>query len=274
MRVARKGGREVARGAIRWVARPGWPLLGLLVGACAVAPVGPPGPHGASVPRAFDLWRDAFAFPNLVRAEHPERPGLFANYCLVMVRAANQFFRFARFEPQAAPLAPEAYGALVRRVLAVPPWTPPWPPEQRLVVPGYPDLRRFSAAQEAVIKAAFGSNLPTLLHWRNWRVVWRPPAWHQARLADTLRDELGAGRPVALLITNFPEPDVLNHAVLVYGVRDGAPLDTFLAYDPNDPENPLELVFERQSGRFWVGPLTYGPPGPIRAFRIFASPLL
>src|SRR5437867_6828597 len=55
-------------------------LLGLLLTACAPAPLArvaddPPGPR-------FDVGRDTFAFPNLVRAERPGWNDAFANYCI------------------------------------------------------------------------------------------------------------------------------------------------------------------------------------------------
>ena len=47
----------------------------------------------------------------------------------------------------------------------------------------------------------------------------------------------------------------------------------FLAYDPNDPGTPFPLYYDDASRAFWVGPLTYSPPGRVRAFRLYTSPL-
>jgi hypothetical protein len=41
-----------------------------------------------------------------------------------------------------------------------------------------------------------------------------------------------------------------------------------------DPGSPLGVHFDPASAAFWVEPLPYGPPGRIRAFRVFTSPLL
>jgi hypothetical protein len=242
--------------------------LALLLPACAAAP-----PPVAEAPRRFVLERDAFAFANLVRAERPGLNDGFANYCLLMARAANQFFRFARFAPERPPASMAEYERAVRAVLARPPWAPPAPPPARIVIPGYSGLRAFSQAHEALVKRALGSNVLSMLHWRTWRVgVDFTPA-HQARLAGELAAELAAGRPAALLITNFPHEDLLNHAVLVYDRRASDGGAEFLAYDPNDPGSPLALHFDGASRSFWVPPLTYSPPGRIRAFRLYTSPL-
>ena len=256
-------------------------LLGGLLSACAT----PASRGGASTrvpgetdigppPRAFDQWRDTFAFANLVRAERPQLNNGFANYCLIMSRGASQFFRVARFVPAAPPLPSGDYVRLTREVLSATPWAEARPDSARIVIPGYPDLRTFSRAQESAIKAVFGSNVLSMLDWRTWRVgVAFSPA-HQARLAEELVAEVDAGRPAPVMITNFPSEDILNHAVLVYGRRPLSPASEvleLLAYDPNDPESPLSLFFDRATRAFWIAPLTYSPPGRIRAFRLYTS---
>jgi hypothetical protein len=249
-------------------------VAALLLPACAGGSPSPgaldPGPR----PGAFALERDAFAFPNLVRALNPDRPVDFANYCIIMVRAAGQFYRFARFAPDLARVSDADYARVVRAVLDQPAWDAPWPAERRLVVPGYPDLRTFSREHEPLVKDAFGSQWSSMFHVRNWRVVFAQSAGHQARLAGELAEEIDRGLPVPLMITSFPEPDYLNHVVLVYTYRRSGSAVEYSAYDPNDPDSPLGLHFDPASVAFWVEPLPYGPPGRIRAFRIFTSPLL
>jgi hypothetical protein len=75
------------------------------------------------------------------------------------------------------------------------------------------------------------------------------------------------------MITNFPHEDLLNHSVLVYARRPARQGIDFLAYDPNDPGSPLSLYYDAGARAFWVGPLTYSPPGRVRAFRLYTSPL-
>jgi hypothetical protein len=245
--------------------------LSLLAAACAS--LSPPGPRTTS-PARFRVGRDSFAFANLVRAERPGWNDGFANYCILMTRAANQFFRFARFAPDRPPVAVAEYRRLVGEVLARHPWSPPAEESQRVVIPGYPDLHAFSAAHEGLLKAALGSNILSIVHWRTWRVAIDYSPAHQARLAGTLVAEIDAGRPVPLMITNFPNVDVLNHVVLVIDHRPSGQGTEFLAYDPNDPGTPLAIHFDAVTRSFWVGPLTYSPPGRVRAFRLFTSPLL
>jgi hypothetical protein len=244
--------------------------LGLLLASCASLPSTAP----SSAERPFELEHDAFAFPNLVRAQRPGWNDAFANYCLIMARGAGQFYRFARFMPDRPVVTKTEYERLVRQVLDRPPWDPtPTSEAERVAIPGYADLRGFSAAHEDLLKAAFGSNVLSMLHWRTWRVgVDFAPA-HQERLARELVAEVEARRPAPIMITNFPHEDLLNHSVLVYAHRPAQQGRDFLAYDPNDPGSPFTLYYDGAARAFWVGPLTYSPPGRVRAFRLYTSPL-
>jgi len=254
---------------------PGWrigPILlavGLLHACATTRP-----PQGEPAPLAhFDPSRDVFAFPNLVRAERPGLNDGFANYCLILVRGASQFFRFARFDASAPPLTPADYTRLTREVLAIRPWDPPRPAETRVTIPGYPDLRTFSRDQEQAVKAGLGSNILSMLDVRLWRVTVAFSGAHQTRLAREIQDEVDAGRPVVVMITTYPHDDLLNHAVLVYDYRQETGVLEFRVYDPNDPGTPGALFFDRTAQHFAVPPLTYSPAGPMRAFRLYTSPL-
>jgi hypothetical protein len=244
--------------------------VGLLGTACATAP--PAGAPSAARGR-FELRHDSFAFANLVRAERPGWNDEFANYCLLIARGASQFYRFARFASDRPAVSPAEYDRLVRLVLGRPPWAPPAAETERVVIPGYPDLHSFSAEHEPILKVALGSNVLSMFHWRTWRVGIDFPPEHQGRLARELVGEVDAGRPVPLMVTNFPHTDLLNHAVLVYEHRPGQQGTDFLAYDPNDPGSPFTLYYDDSARAFWVGPLTYSPPGRVRAFRLYTSPL-
>ena len=221
----------------------------------------------------FHFGEDTFAFPNEVRSLNPERDDLYANYCFVMTRGVVQFLKFARFDPSRAKLPSEAYLELVRQVASRSPWEEVLPPEQRVVIPGYGNLREFSRGEEAAVKAGLGSRFWTLLHWTNWRVIFAVGGWHQERVAAEVLTELRAGRPVQLLVTNWPTPE-LNHGVVAYGYRitDGAV--EFSVYDPNEPARPGVISFQREPRRFWATQLFDTKPGPIRAFRMNYSPLL
>ncbi len=216
---------------------------------------------------------DTFAFPNEVRSLNPGQYDLYANYCFVMTRGVVQFLKFARFDPDRAKLPREAYAALVRRVAAHSPWEEALPPEERVVIPGYRNLHELSHGEEVAVKAGLGSRFWTLVHWTLWRVTFPVSGGGQEGVAAQVMAELRAGRPVQLLVTNWPIPE-LNHGVVAYAYRitDGAV--EFSVYDPNEPAWPGVISFQREPRRFWASQLFDTKPGPIRAFRMNYSPLL
>lgn len=244
----------------------------LLATACAVRPTAPAvaPPARAAVP-GFVFTRDTFAFPNLVRARHPDVEGLYANYCFVLARGLRQFFLFARFDPAGPRLGHEAYADRVREVVTRAPWTPPPPGgDARVLIPGYHDLREFSAAAEAAVKEALGPRFWTLVHWTNWRVTFPVTGGHQEGVAEEVMRELAAGRLVQLLVTNWPKPE-LNHTVVTYEYRATPAAVEFLVWDPNEPEAPGLITFDRGRRRFVATRMFDTEVGVIRVFRMYYS---
>jgi hypothetical protein len=253
-----------------------WLTLGavLLLGGCASVGLAPTAarPGGAAV-AGFSFAADTFAFPNDIRARNPERDDLYANYCFVLARGLRQFFAFARFEPAAPRLTHAEYAERVRALTARRPWREPPPADDRVVIPGYANLREFSRAQEAAVKEGLGGRFWTLVHWTNWRVTFPVTRGHQATVAREIIDELDAGRLVQLLVTNWPKPE-LNHTVVAFAYRPGAQGIDFVVWDPNDPAAPGLLTFQPGAGGFHASRLYDTEPGPIRAFRMYYSWLL
>jgi hypothetical protein len=248
--------------------------VALLAAACAsVDPSALPSPPATAAVGAFDVQRDTFAFPNEIRARHPDRDDLYANYCFVLARGVRQFFLFARFDPDARPLSEAEYVARVRAVVDHAPWESPVPLDERVVIPGYPDLHAFSRAHEAAVKEGLGGRLWTLLHWTNWRVTFPVTRGHQATVAREVVDELRAGRLVQLLVTNWPKPE-LNHTVVAYAFRATPRGMNFDVWDPNEPGGSGVLTFDAAASRFWGTRIYDTEPGVIRAFRMYYSWLL
>jgi hypothetical protein len=249
--------------------------VALLVAGCAVASAPArswPAGSAAAVP-GFAFERDTFAFPNEIRARHPNTSDLYANYCFVLARGVRQFAQFARFAPGEPPLDPAGYVERVRAVVARAPWEPALAPAERVVIPGYAGLREFSRAQQAAVKAGLGGRLWTLLHWTNWRVTLGVSEEHQRRVLDEVGGELAAGRLVQLLITNWPTPE-LNHTVVAFALRRRGDDVALTVWDPNDPARPGTITWAAGAGRFEATHVHDTRPGPIRVFRMYYSPWL
>jgi hypothetical protein len=245
----------------------------LLAAGCVSAPpldtllrVAPPAP-------VIRFGVDTLAFRNESRSRNPDKPDLYANWCFVMVRAVTQFHRFARFDPSAPPLPDAGYVERVRAVTDRAPWRAPLPPDERIVIPGYASLHELSAAREAAVKAGLDGRFWSWIHWTNWRVTFPVPPAQQEGVARETLAELHLGRPVQWLVTNLPTIE-LNHTVLVYDYRvEGRTVD-FVVYDPNDPTAPGIVRFDGEARRFWSTRLHDTRIAPMRAFRMYYSPLL
>jgi hypothetical protein len=251
-------------------------LVVLVVGAaCASGRVPPAPPTGAATTAVpgFSFATDTFAFRNDIQARNPDAEDLYAHYCFVLARSLRQFFAFARFDPSAPRLPADAYVERVRQVVTRAPWEPAARPDDRVVIPGYADLRALSSGEEQAVKTALGGRFWTWVHWTNWRVVFPVSAGHQAGVAQEIMAEVGQGRLVQLLVTNWPKPE-LNHTVVAYEFRETPADIQFLVWDPNNPADPGLLTFDRRQSRFLATRVYDTAPGPIRVFRMYYSPWL
>ena len=214
---------------------------------------------------------DTFGYRNDSRIHHRGKPDLYANWCIVIARAVTQFQRFARFEPAAPRVASAAYTALVRKVVALAPWKPSFSERARIVVPGFACLQEFTRAEEAAVKAGLGGRFWTWVHPTNWRIALPSPSGEQERTALEIIDEVRAGRPAQIFITDFPKIK-LNHSVLVYDYHvTSEETVEFVVYDPNDARAASHIRFDRRIGRF-IPTRLIGVDVPFfRAFRIYYS---
>ena len=217
---------------------------------------------------------DTFAFANENRTIYRGKPDLYPGWCFVMARAVTQFHRFARFDPAAPRLTMDEYAARVRQITTRAWWHAALPLAERIVIPGYGSLHEFSRGEERAVKAGLTARFWSWIHWTNWRVIYPMPRAHQEGVARETVAELQAGRPVQWLITNLPIIE-LNHTVIVYAYHaNGGPLIDFTVYDPNDPGVPGTIQFDQRARRFSSTRVYNTSVGPIRAFRMYYSPLL
>ena len=185
----------------------------------------------------------------------------------MLVRAARQFFYHARFDPAAEPVDDVTYRRLIRAVLARPARRPS-PPGQHVVIPGHAGLRDFSAAREAVVKAACGGAWRSYVQHSHWRIVVPVSRRHQHRTAGRLLDAVEDHRAPLVHLLRFPSL-AINHGMVVFeGTRTSAGAE-FLAYDPNDPERPARLSYDRARRAFSLPANRYWRGGELNVFEIF-----
>src|SRR4051812_20433740 len=155
--------------------------------------------------RPFDFEKDTFAYPNdLIWEYHFDASGKwvhqrrepqsdYTHHCFVVARSARQFFENATFDP-AQPVAGEkTYRRLIRRVVSIDP-SHPLPDAKKIVIPGYANLRDFSAAQEHLLKDECGGASQSYFQRGHWRMICPFSRTHQQRTAEQLLMDLKQNR--------------------------------------------------------------------------------
>lgn len=228
----------------------------------------------------FKFPSDALAYANQLQCDYvlapvsgrmighprvPEPP--YTLHCFVVVRTARQFFAHARFEPNEPKATPAVYRHLVRRVLGRSPRRGS-PDGERIVIPGYADLREFSLDYEALLKAAGGGAWQSYLQRGNWRMVFPFSRSHQGRTAARLQRALEQGQPPIVHLVCFPDL-TLNHAVLLFDSKKTGQGIEFAAYDPNQPHKAIRLLFDQGSSRFCLPRTPYFAGGRVKVYEIY-----
>ena len=228
---------------------------------------------------AFDFEKDTFAFANQLVWEygydadghwvsHRRTPKPdYTLHCFVVARSARQFFDHARFDPS-QPVAEEAtYRRLIRQVIKISP-RKVLPESEKLVIPGYADLREFSTAHEKLLKEQCGGAWQSYFQLGNWRMIFPFTRAHQARMAQQILSHLGRERPVVVHVLRFPQLSI-NHAVVVFAAQETASSIEFTTYDPNQPESPTTLTFDRATRTFTLPANAYFQGGKLNAYEIY-----
>jgi hypothetical protein len=230
--------------------------------------------------RRFEFERDTFAFPNelvweyhfdaatgaTTAARRVPAPD-YVHRCFVLIRAARQFLYHARFAPTAARAGDDTYARLVRAVLARSPRRPSGV-DDRVVIPGFAGLRELSLARPELLKRTCGGAWRSYVLRSHWRVVVPVSRYHQDRTARGLLEAVRYdGAPIVHLL-RFPSL-AINHGMVIF---DGARTDEgaeFQAYDPNDPERPARLLYDRRRRTFSLPANRYWRGGDLNVFEIF-----
>jgi hypothetical protein len=224
--------------------------------------------------------RDTFAYANELVWEYrlDERtntmttfrndpPPAYAHRCFVMVRSVRQFLYHARFDPGLPRADAETYRQRIRQVVSRSTHRPSLEAE-RVVIPGYAGLRPFSQAQESLLKQECGGAWQSYFVRSHWRMVFPVPHWHQEQTARRLVRTLEAGTPPIVHVFRFPLVTI-NHGVVLYAFTETPAGLRFSAYDPNVPERPAELTYERKTRRFILPRNHYWAGGRVKVVHVY-----
>lgn len=237
----------------------------------------------------FQFKRDTLSFANstvfeyregVARLRSPNQPDKektprYTRRCFVMCRTVVQFKKFARFDPGGRPLNDEELAHRVRELARHPVWESELPPAQRVVFPGYRNVRQLSEKRGWVLQKNIGLGWPTYFRIGNYRMVYNHSRNYQQKQHDEINKALDRGELFVGFLSDFPTLHI-NHAVMVYERKPSSPnekVERYNTYDPNHPDGPRELtwfpdkqVFNFEKDEEFVG-------GFARVFRVYGRPL-
>lgn len=262
--------------ARRWLLRM---ALGSLM-VCLTACSGPRSTTAANT-RAFQFEADTFAYANELVWEYyydeegewkhernPDEPD-YTHHCFVVARSARQFFQHANFDPALPQATQEEYADLIREVISLDP-KKETPASGRIVIPGYANLREFSESHEEVLKETCGGSMQSYFQRGHWRMVFPFSRDGQNDEADALAASVQSNRPPLVHVVTFPRIRI-NHALLLYDVDVTDEALEFTVYDPNQPEAPATLTFDRATQRFTFPANDYWQGGSLNVYEIYRA---
>ena len=232
--------------------------------------------------RRFQFERDTFAFHHeLVWKYHfhpvtgamttykADPPPTYYHRCFVLVRATRLFFDYARFSPQLPEADSDTYRDIIRRLIACNPRRVPQESD-RITIPGFDGLRSFSQKYQALLKAGCGAAWESYFLRSHWRMVFPTSGPYQEKMAEKLKRSL-AKRGLALVhLFRFPRITI-NHGIVLYRFIEMPENIEFTAYDPNIPEHPVILIYEKKRRVFTFAPNIYWGGGVLSVMEIFTD---
>ena len=242
--------------------------------------------HAGITTSGFCFDRDTFAFANQTVFEYHEghaslrkssatKHDAYNRHCFVMSRTALQFKKFARFEPRSTPLDDASIAARIRAVTRQAAWAEPSPENQRIVFPGYKDLKEMSKAHRELVRLNIGHGWPSYFRISNARMMFQDGTAYQERTHARLNAALARGELFIAFLTTYPRFSI-NHSVLIYELKSSSPnpgVDHYLVYDPNHPESPRDLTWSAHDRGFSYQKDWDFIGGFVRVYQVYGKPL-
>jgi hypothetical protein len=242
--------------------------------------------HAGRTASDFRFDRDTFSFANQTVFEYHEghaslrkpsatKRDAYNRHCFVMSRTALQFKKFARFEPGSAALGDTALAARIRAVTRQPAWAESLPENQRIVFPGYKDLKDMSKARRELVQLSIGHGWPSYFRVSNVRMIFQDGPGYQEQTHARLNAALARGELFVAFLTTYPRFSI-NHSVLVYKLKSSSPnpgVENYLVYDPNHPESPRELTWAARDRAFSYQKDWDFIGGFVRVYQVYGKPL-
>jgi hypothetical protein len=93
---------------------------------------------------------------------------------------------------------------------------------------------------------------------------------HQDAMARQLARRLQSERLPVVHVVRFPKLSI-NHAMVLFDCQERANEIEFSAYDPNDPEHPVPVTYDRQEKRFRLPQNKYFAGGRVDLYEVYCG---
>lgn len=218
-------------------------------------------------PRPMSYPRDFYAFKNetvwnygggAVQSgpDTAKKQRQYTRRCFVLCRSTVQFWKFAKFDPTLRPLGDDAMARRIREVCERSVWLPVLADKDRIVIPGYHDLREASAARGDVFRSNVGLGWPIYFRPGNFPITVPVDRSTEARVNSEIYHDLEMSYPTIIWAYRFPSLK-LNHVLVVYNCRRDAQTYHYLVYDPNYNDRSGRLDYDIKSRSFSYMPTYY-----------------
>jgi hypothetical protein len=193
----------------------------------------------------------------------------YTHHCFVVARAARQFFQFARFDPAQPAVSDAAYRKLINEVVARDPMHCDGSVE-RIVIPGFTNLHHFSTVKPKLLQEECGGAWRSYFQRGHWRIMVPFTRSGQEDEARILTAQIRNHRPPVVHLVRFPQLTI-NHAVVLFDVRETPEAFEFSAYDPYEPGQVVPLIFDRRTRRFSFPRNPYYIGGWVNVYEVYRS---
>jgi hypothetical protein len=129
-------------------------------------------------------------------------------------------------------------------------------------------LRAFSQSHAEVLKAECGGPLESYFQRGHWRMVMPFSRREQEKMAGQFLAHVKENQPVVAHVCRFPSLGI-NHALVLFDAEETTTGIEFRAYDPNSPEAPTTLSFDRAQRTFVLPANHYFPGGRLDAYEVY-----
>jgi hypothetical protein len=222
--------------------------------ACAYVPPSAPAPHPLRYPQ------DTYAFKNetvwnynngtvQAGADTTKNQRQYTRRCFVLSRSLVQFWKFAKFDPDGKRLDDQQLAARIRQVTERSVWLPILSDKDRVVFPGYHNLREASGDRPDVFRENLGLGWAIYFRPGNFPITLPVDRSTEARVNREIYHDLQENYPTIIWAYRFPSLK-LNHVLVIFqGTRDAAGYH-YLVYDPNYDDRPMHLDYDNNTRSF------------------------